>query len=72
MFLLKFDLQILYKSDKSHIILNALNHLLNHNNINECVNTFDIDAFNVYNDFIMMILKDFNDYVWKIYKKNAI
>ena len=72
MFLSEFNLQILHKFDKSHIILNALSCLLNHNNTDECLNALDINVFNVYNDFIMTMLKDFSNCVQKTYKKNTI
>ena len=72
MFLSEFNLQILYKSDKSHIMLNALNCLSSHNITDECVNALDIDTFNVYNSFVVMMLKDFSNHVQKMYEKNAI
>ena len=63
MFLLKFNLQILYKSDKSHIMLNVLSYLLNHNNINRFLNMFDINAFYVYNDSVVIMSKNFSKYI---------
>ena len=71
-FLLKFKLQIFYKFNKFYIVLNILNCLLSHNNINKCLNAFDINTFNAYNDSVIMIFKNFNNYMWKMYEKNTI
>ena len=50
----------------------TLSCLSSHNNTDECVNALNIDTFNVYNDFIMTMSKDFSNCVWKTYEKNAI
>ena len=72
MFLSEFDLQILYKPDKSHIISDVLNCLSNHNDTDKCLNALDINMFNVYNDSVMIISEDFNKHVQKTYEKDII
>ena len=63
MFFSEFDLQILYKLDKLHIMLNALNCLSNCNDINRDLNAFNIDMFNVYSDSVIIISADFSNHV---------
>ena len=52
-------------------MLNILNCLLNHNDINKNLNALNIDVFNVYNNSVIIISADFSNHIQKIYKENA-
>ena len=76
MFLQKYNIKIIHKSDKSHTISDALSKLSNQNKMNFNIEVFDLNVFNlhvyVYMRFHITISEDFKLQIIAIYKINAV
>ena len=72
MYLLKFNLQILHHSGKSHTVPDALSQLFSRNIMNASKDTFDIEIFHTFARFTITMSEDFHIKLQKVYKKDKV
>ena len=75
MFLQEYNIKMIHKFEKLHIISDALSRLSSQNKMNSDIEVFNLNIFNlhayIYTEFHIIISENFKSQIIIIYKINA-